>query len=83
MNSRMTEAVATIEMTTKGKEIASNEAKRKIDISDIKENIDVLPFLNIESDGNPFSQILEARLETFMLQAERLYEEMHKRKNKK
>jgi predicted nucleotide-binding protein (sugar kinase/HSP70/actin superfamily) len=76
MNSRMTESVATCEMTTKGKEEASKEANIKIDISKIKENVDNLPFLNIELDGNPFSQILEARLEIFMLQAERLYNEM-------
>ncbi len=77
MNSRMTEAVATCEMTCSGKEEASKKAKNNIDISNIKENIDNLPFLNIELDGNPFSQILEARLEIFMLQAERLYNEMN------
>ena len=76
MNSRMTESVATCEMTIKGKEEASKEANIEIDISKIKGNIDNLPFLNIELDGNPFSQILEARLEIFMLQAERLYNEM-------
>lgn len=76
MNSRMTESVATCEMTTRGKEEASKMANIDIDISKVKENIDNLPFLNIELDGNPFSQILEARLEIFMLQAERLYNEM-------
>lgn len=34
------------------------------------------PFLAIETDGNPFPQIIEARLESFCLQAERLHQEM-------
>jgi len=72
MNSRMTEAVATQEMTVEGKERASANAGRKLDLSDLKEGMDVLPFLNVECDGYPFSQIIIARLETFMLQAERL-----------
>jgi len=35
-----------------------------------------LPFLAIETDGNALPQIIEARLEAFMLQAQRLHEEM-------
>ncbi len=35
-----------------------------------------LPFLAIETDGNPFPQIIEARLEAFCLQAQRLNEEL-------
>jgi predicted nucleotide-binding protein (sugar kinase/HSP70/actin superfamily) len=35
-----------------------------------------LPFLAIETDGNAFPQIIEARLEAFSLQARRLHEEM-------
>jgi hypothetical protein len=34
------------------------------------------PFLTVETDGTPFSQIIEARLEAFCLQAERLHREM-------
>ena len=34
------------------------------------------PFLAIETDGNPFPQIIEARLEAFCLQAERVHREM-------
>lgn len=34
------------------------------------------PFLAIETDGNPFPQIIEARLEAFCLQAERLHKEI-------
>ncbi|WP_432735187.1 BadF/BadG/BcrA/BcrD ATPase family protein [Maridesulfovibrio sp. FT414] len=35
-----------------------------------------LPFLAIETDGNPFPQLIEARLEAFCLQAERLHRKM-------
>lgn len=35
--------------------------------------VDTMPFLAIESDGSPFPQIIEARLETFVLQARRLH----------
>ncbi|MBN2545626.1 MAG: activase [Spirochaetes bacterium] len=81
MNSRMTEAVLTPEMNIEGKEKAFKTANNKnINLNDFKKNIDNLPFLSIESDGNPFSQILEARLETFMLQANRLYNEIQELK---
>lgn len=33
-----------------------------------------LPFLSLESDGNPFPQIIEARIEAFALQVHRLWE---------
>lgn len=39
-----------------------------------------LPFLAIETDGNPFPQVIEARLEAFLLQAERLHQAMLVRK---
>ena len=83
MNSRMTEAVATPEMTTEGKERAAALAGLPVEIGEIREQIDVLPFLSIESDGNPFSQIIEARLETFMIQANRLAEAMAMRKGRR
>jgi predicted CoA-substrate-specific enzyme activase len=35
-----------------------------------------LPFIAIETDGNPFPQLIEARMEAFCLQAERLNEMM-------
>ncbi|MBL7135954.1 MAG: activase [Candidatus Marinimicrobia bacterium] len=37
-----------------------------------------MPFLAIESDGSPFPQIIEARLETFIVQALRLHEAIMK-----
>ncbi|HOJ51277.1 MAG TPA: acyl-CoA dehydratase activase [Syntrophales bacterium] len=39
------------------------------------------PFLAIETDGNPFPQMISARLEIFVLQARRVFEEMRRRKS--
>ncbi len=80
MNSRMTEAVTTADMSIEGKIAAEKNAGYSNNHDSVKEHIDILPFLSIECDGNPFSQILEARLETFMLQANRLYDAMHIKK---
>jgi predicted CoA-substrate-specific enzyme activase len=81
MNSRMTEAVATVEMTIDGKEKAVANSGNPKNYADVREHIDVLPFLSLELDGNPFSQIDESRLETFMMQAERLHRVMVRRRN--
>jgi len=78
MNSRMTEAVSTVEMTLAGKEEAARRAGHPVDLSKFKETTDILPFLSVECDGNPFSQIIQARLETFLLQANRLHEAMQR-----
>ncbi|MBN1698746.1 MAG: hypothetical protein JW881_14620 [Spirochaetales bacterium] len=40
-----------------------------------------IPFLSIESDGNVYPQIIESRLETFMMQAERMAALMEKYRN--
>jgi hypothetical protein len=39
-----------------------------------------LPFLAIESDGNPFTQVVQAQLEVFCLQAGRMYEKVKEAK---
>lgn len=41
-------------------------------------DFDTLPFLAIESDGLPFPQLIEAKLEAFLMQAGRLHEQMIK-----
>ncbi len=38
-----------------------------------------IPFLTVESDGNPYPQLLEARFESFCLQAERIAAKMGKK----
>ena len=40
------------------------------------ENTENLPFLAIESDGSPFPQLINAKLETFCLRAERFHHRM-------
>ena len=47
-------------------------------LEQITREVPNLPYLTIESDGNPFPQIIEARLETFVLQALRMHEVMKK-----
>lgn len=83
MNSRMTEAVTTVEMNLDGKERAVKNAGKKTDVSYLRESTDILPFLSVECDGNPFSQIIQARLETFMLQADRLHTDVQTHRGKK
>jgi len=78
----MTEAVSTVEMTVDGKEEAGRLAGYPVDMGYLRDSTDILPFLSVECDGNPFSQIIQARLETFMLQANRLYEAMQQQKGK-
>ncbi len=64
MPSRVAESVLSKVMTREGKEEASGV---KLD-----KRIGRLPFLTIETDGNPYPQIIQSKVEIFMLQAERL-----------
>lgn len=40
-----------------------------------------LPFISIETDGNPYPQVIEVKLESFVLQAKRVAEIMEKQSN--
>lgn len=66
MPSRVAESILNVEMNTSGKHASE---KKKIRL---EENED-LPFLAIETDGNIFPQIIQSKIEIFMLQAERLH----------
>jgi predicted CoA-substrate-specific enzyme activase len=71
MPNRLSEAILNETMNSRDK-IATepgNEMLRSI-LSDIDE----LPFLAIESDGSPFPQLINAKLETFCLRAQRLHQ---------
>jgi predicted nucleotide-binding protein (sugar kinase/HSP70/actin superfamily) len=68
MPSRLSEAILNKEMTLEGK-YKYGRLKR----NGYPEDITNLPFLYIESDGNPFPQITQSRLEIFMMQAEKLH----------
>ena len=72
MNARMTEGVATREMSVAGKARAAANAGLKQDLEPYRQELDALPFLNLELDGTPLTQIDESRLEAFMLQAARV-----------
>lgn len=68
---RVIEAILTPESRTKG-----NNRLRQMPNAAELEALGKLPFLSIESDGNPFPQIVEAQLEAFCLQVERLREKV-------
>ncbi len=75
MPSRVAEAVLTEKFTTTEKkcQLDNGSAQHWLPIL-AKER--KLPFIAIETDGNPFPQLIEARMEAFCLQAQRLNEQM-------
>ncbi len=70
MPSRVAEAILKREMNIEGKKRLPDWEKK----ADIYSEIDSFPFLSIETDGSPFPQLIEANLETFILQARRVHE---------
>ncbi len=73
MPSRLAEAVLNEKFNLLEKQ---RLAKNNTPLSSSADKERKFPFLAIETDGNPFPQIIEARLEAFCLQAERLHGEM-------
>jgi predicted CoA-substrate-specific enzyme activase len=73
MPNRVVEAILTVESTLDNK-IAIEKNPELKDKYPPK-----LPFLSIESDGNPFPQIIGARIEAFCLQVQRIHEIMNKK----
>lgn len=69
MPSRVAEAILNVEMNTMGKARAEGKKHKPA----IEED---LPFLAVETDGNIFPQIIQSKIEIFMLQAERLHQKM-------
>jgi predicted CoA-substrate-specific enzyme activase len=78
MPNRVSEAILNETMNREGK-LATDPNNNQL--RSILTNIDDLPFLAIESDGSPFPQLINAKLETFCLRAERLHYRMLKVKN--
>jgi predicted nucleotide-binding protein (sugar kinase/HSP70/actin superfamily) len=72
--SRMVESLLKTNMNLENKMASSgnNPLYEQLD----KMNVTNLPFLSIESDGNPFTQVTQAQLEVFCLQANRMHEKM-------
>ncbi len=70
MPSRIAEAVVNAKMN----ETKMATAEDKDLVAKVMQRCPSLPFLAIETDGNPFPQVIEARLEIFCLQVKRLHD---------
>jgi predicted nucleotide-binding protein (sugar kinase/HSP70/actin superfamily) len=73
MPNRLSESILTEIMKREDRLAAAPNNKR---LSKLLEKLDELPFLAIESDGSPFPQLINAKLEAFCLRADRLHERM-------
>ena len=79
MPTRVAESILSEKLTTGEKRaIAAHNGHESWEA--ILEQDRKLPFLAIETDGNPFPQVIEARLEAFLLQARRIHETLLKEK---
>ena len=74
MPTRIIESVLSSDTTADTKRAL--DRKLKMGHVKVPENVKHLPFLSIESDGNPFPQIVDTRVEAFCLQVERLHKTM-------
>ncbi len=79
MPNRLSEALLSEVMTAREKLAASPGSAA---LRSVLTDIDELPFLAIESDGSPFPQLIHAKLETFMLRAERMHRRMQNPSNR-
>ncbi len=70
MPNRLSEAILNETMTREEK-LATEPANQQLKA--VLTDVEQLPFLAIESDGSPFPQLIDAKLETFCLRAERLH----------
>ncbi len=76
--SRLSEAILNKEMTLEGKYKFG-----KIHRNGYPESLKSLPFLYVESDGNPYPQITQSRIEIFLMQSEKLHQTMLRKKRAK
>lgn len=75
MPSRVAESILNIEMNYEAKLKGENR------IDYLSPNFSNLPFLAIETDGNQFPQIIQSKIEIFMLNAERIHFKLKGSKN--
>jgi predicted nucleotide-binding protein (sugar kinase/HSP70/actin superfamily) len=73
MPNRIAESILSQVMTTSDK-LRSPQADQRL--QETLAGMDALPFLAIESDGSPFPQVTEAKLEAFCLRARHLHRRM-------
>ena len=80
MPTRFTESLAATETKVENKIFAERLVNKNYKLPEIFNGKMNIPFLTIEADGNAYPQVIEARLETFAMQAERIAELMKKAK---
>lgn len=68
MPSRVAESILNSELNIKGK-----AAAEKMRVENYNSEIENLPFLAIETDGNIFPQVIQSKIEIFILQTQRLH----------
>jgi len=73
MPNRMSESILNRAMNSTEK-LRTDPKNQKL--KQLLEGTDDLPFLAIESDGSPFPQLINAKLETFCLRSERFHDKM-------
>ncbi len=78
MPNRLSESILNEAMSSNDK-LAAEPNNREL--RSVLTDMDELPFLAIESDGSPFPQLINAKLETFCLRAERLHQRIMSTKN--
>ncbi len=78
MPTRLTESLAAPEMKIENKIHAERILNKNFTLPHIFDGSMNIPFLTIETDGNVYPQVIEARLETFAMQAERVAGMMEK-----
>ena len=80
MPTRFTESLAADEMKVENKISVEQLINKNYKLPEIFNGKMNIPFLTIETDGNVYPQVIEARLETFAMQAERVAELMKQAK---
>jgi hypothetical protein len=76
MPNRLSESILADSMNKAGKLKTIDNKKTREYYNQVLEEGSALPFLAIESDGSPFPQVIEARLETMLMRASRLHERL-------
>lgn len=74
MPARIAEAIVTQCLKTHKLKIATDKAL----VNYVMQEHQAFPFLSLETDGNVFPQLIESRLETFLLQVQRVHASIQK-----
>jgi predicted nucleotide-binding protein (sugar kinase/HSP70/actin superfamily) len=75
MPSRVAEAILSREMTIAGKRRSNGGNGKRYPAE-----ISTLPYLHVETDGNPLPQITQSKIEIFMLQVNKMHEAIKREK---